>query len=364
MSPPNRLLIRTAVAIQARYDAHANRSSPVALPEPMWQECVRAALLLEYARRRRWLFATEELRFRVRNACRALAHECGQLDELLKPHTLPQRVPSLRDLYDDLIALHDEYEAVRIDRKAEVLAIRTDPIVLEGIDLGPFEIRMRWSTLPYPPCYSIDALQPRRSAGEGYTHPHVLSERLCEGDGRLSIQHALADGRLSDFFGIVARVLETYNSGSAYCSLEDWEGRECSGCGDSISHDESCSCSRCETVLCSDCWERCNCCDELFCSGCVTPCNSCEDVFCRGCLNTCSGCEGEICAKCRQPHRRCRNCTEDEHSQEVETLVDATGSSNSGSTTTRPAPSAQEAGTSSRAAAVHADGMVQAAVDA
>ena len=314
--------------MQSRYAAHANRPYTVTLPEQMWMECVKAAQLLEYARRRQWRHAAEELKYRVRNACNTLAHEFGKLDELLRPRTPPQRVPSLRDLYDDLVSLHNEFETVRIDRTAEVLAVRTDPLVLEGINLGPFEIRMRWSVLPDSHCYSVEANQPRRSAGDGYTHPHVLSERMCEGDGRLSIQQALADGRLSDFFQIVERVLKTYNPESAYCSLEDWEGRECRGCGDSISPDESYLCSRCDAVLCGDCYERCHRCDESFCSQCVTPCASCEDVCCRGCLNTCPECEGEICAKCRQPDRRCRDCTGGEDFEEVEDPVDATGSSN------------------------------------
>ena len=38
---------------------------------------------------------------------------------------------------------------------------------------------------------------------------------------------ALRAGRLLDFFQIVSRILETYNSGSAYVSLSHWNGSPC-----------------------------------------------------------------------------------------------------------------------------------------
>jgi len=224
MLPPHQLLIRVALAIQSQYESFANRPCLFELPHAAWQESLRAAELLEHARRRRWSAAGNELTFRVRNACNVAAHELTRIAELLKPRVNP-RIPALRELYSELVALYDQYEHIRIDRRAGVLAVTTDPIVLEDMTLGPFEIRLRWSKLPDPTCYSILALEPNPSRGDGgYVHPHVLNERLCEGEGRLPIQRALADGRLCDFFEIVTCVLQTYNSERAYLPLEHWHG--------------------------------------------------------------------------------------------------------------------------------------------
>ena len=307
MRPPHPLLIRTALSIQEQYSVYAHRPQLFDLPHAAWQNCVQTVRLLEYARRRRWSASAQELAFRTHAACSAVTHELERIGELLKPRELP-RVPSLRDLYSELVALYDEYDQVRIDRKGSVLAVTTEPIALDGIDLGPFKISLRYSQLPGPRCYSVVAREPNASSSDGYVHPHVLNDQLCEGEGRLPIQRALAEGRLCDFFEIVTRVLETYNAESAYLQMEDWYGVTCSSCGDSTSLDDAYGCSRCGCTLCFDCYERCNRCDETYCSGCVTACPECETVYCRSCLKSCSQCQGDCCDHCRDDDERCRDC--------------------------------------------------------
>jgi hypothetical protein len=41
------------------------------------------------------------------------------------------------------------------------------------------------------------------------------------------IRNALEQGRLHDFFMIVANLLRTYNWGSPFVSVSDWRGEEC-----------------------------------------------------------------------------------------------------------------------------------------
>ena len=53
-----------------------------------------------------------------------------------------------------------------------------------------------------------------------------MDERLCEGDGRSAIRQALAQGRLLDFFMLVAGGLRTYNAESPFVALEIWERRD------------------------------------------------------------------------------------------------------------------------------------------
>jgi hypothetical protein len=246
-----------------------------------------------------------------------------------------------------------------------VLAVTTESIELEGIGLGPFEIALRWSALPDARCYSVVAIQPQPSSCEAYLHPHVLNEQLCEGEGRLPIQRALAEGRLCDFFEIVTRVLETYNAESAYLHMEDWYGVSCSRCGDSTSADDAYSCSRCGTSLCFDCYERCSRCDDAYCSDCVMPCAGCEDVYCRACLESCPDCQGDLCDKCRDDDERCTSCRTAEADEESDTTVDSAGPAEPAEAAAAIAASPPETEPARvAAAAIYAHGLGEAAVPA
>jgi len=364
MTPPHPLLIRLAVAIEARYASSAVLHLPIQPPYVAWEACLSAHRLLEHARRRCGPTAAAQMQARFLRACRSVAHELGRLDEQLHPRT-PRQTPCLRDLYAELIALYDDFEIVRIDRRAKTVAVTTDPIELEGINLGPFEIQLRWNDLPKPHCYSVVALQPHVSGGDGYVHPHVLNEYLCEGEGRLPLERAVSEGRLSDFFQIVARILQTYNAESAYIQLEDWDGQECSSCADAISESDSYDCSRCSDVLCSDCYERCSRCDETFCNPCVSPCSICEDVVCRGCLTTCLECEGDCCAKCRDDDERCMHCAAEAATPERDAAMDHAGSDLAGEAATTAATSAtQTASAGGAPVAIHPHRLGEAAVPA
>ena len=132
---------------------------------------------------------------------------------------------TVREIFGDLVALSDEFEGVTIDASNQTLSVTTEPIVLEEIDLGPFEIRLHWDRIGERRPYEVVALEPN-PAGESSdtTHPHVKGEQLCEGDGRAVDRPSPSSRTLVDFFQIVSRILDTYNSGSAYVSLSDWNG--------------------------------------------------------------------------------------------------------------------------------------------
>ena len=112
---------------------------------------------------------------------------------------------------------------------------RLEPITLEDVYLGEFEIRLdvfRLSELSSRIPYTVIALHPHpASSSDDVTHPHVSGRHLCEGDGSAAIRAALSHGRLFDFFSMVLGVLRTYNSDSPYVRLEDWNGVSCYDCG-------------------------------------------------------------------------------------------------------------------------------------
>ena len=140
------------------------------------------------------------------------------------------------------------------------------------------------------------ALEPNPSANnEEVTHPHVQNQELCEGEGILPIRHALQHGRLGDFFQIVSQILHTYNPGSAYVSLGDWDGVSCAACGYTVAEDERTSCWATSDIVCYECAVTCPDCDHDFAPDSVTPCTECEEKHCHECLD-----EGRCHACCEK----------------------------------------------------------------
>ncbi len=106
----------------------------------------------------------------------------------------------------------DEFDQVTINLRERTLSVTTEPIDLEGLELGPFSILLDWNRLSEHGSYRIVAEYPNPAhSNEEVTHPHVHDERLCEGGGHLAIRQSLQEGRLLDFFILVRQVLRTYN---------------------------------------------------------------------------------------------------------------------------------------------------------
>ena len=66
---------------------------------------------------------------------------------------------------------------------------------------------------------------------ENVTHPHVMDEILCEGEGRHSIRQALAQGRLLDFFTLVAWRASNLQPRKPVCGARIVAGGSCGDCG-------------------------------------------------------------------------------------------------------------------------------------
>ena len=155
---------------------------------------------LAAARQRREQFFSELDYFR-----RLLSHIA---EDGLQAKQKPE-ISSLSDIYHDLVALEREFPAVECDLKTQCLAVTTEPITLDGIYLGPFQIRLDLQHLGEAQPYSVVALEPHPAAGrDDITHPHVSDETLCEGEGHNMSKLARESGRIFDFFTIVDRTLK------------------------------------------------------------------------------------------------------------------------------------------------------------
>jgi len=232
----------------------------------------------------------------------------------------PQKaIPGLSCLVGELAQLRQEFGNIELDDENQNISVTTEPITLEDIYLGPFSIRLELSKLAElyrSTPYWVIAIEPNPAAtDDSVTHPHVNGERLCEGDGNMTIRAALEEGRLCDFFTLVRSILRTYNPESPYISLSDWDGEPCYDCGYVMSPDNAYYCSFCEHTCCEECTTCCCDCDQITCLGCMTKCGSCEEPLCPSCARkSCTECETICCESCID-QGLCPDCKEEREAE-------------------------------------------------
>jgi hypothetical protein len=307
MTPFQRTALRAACLIRQRIVERWHSPSRTAFPDGFCHRLHRLLRLIEIARYRAWPAAvrhlTQDLAREVECSRQRLVEFAHQLQQ-----TSPKHLPTEAEIFHEIMAVQDEFGEVEIDLAEGAIAITTDPIVLDDMHLGPFQIRLDIGRLPGRQSYRCVALEPNpAAANEAVTHPHVQDERLCEGDGRAAIESALNAGRLCDFFLIVSRLLNTYARGSAYIEISDWEGIRCQDCGGMTYEDDRCHCERCDSDLCGECCLSCQGCQRGLCSECMTTCHRCGENYCRSCLTACRSCHEKCCENCLEDGL-CENC--------------------------------------------------------
>ena len=223
---------------------------------------------------RNWGGASRKVLDQLESSVRDLPYYASQIQQACQG--CDPKVPSVREVVEDLQQLRNEFGQVQFASKEQALAVVTDAIELEDVYLGEFEIRLHIDRLGEPQrgsVYSITALDPHPAASNGaVTHPHVSDERLCAGDAGAAIQSALASGRICDFFLLVRSVLTTYSPSSPYVSLDKWAGTPCRDCGYVMDSEDTRWCPSCEHDFCDECSSCCSRCDEAVCNGCLVEC--------------------------------------------------------------------------------------------
>jgi hypothetical protein len=290
---------RAAVDIHDRLRRLRQDQAVSHLPRESWIECERLARLQEKARTHQLQRAERRVRVSLLQTLERLTHSLNGVQKSLAPAPEPSLAFSVHDIFRDLRSLQDEFEKVTVSLQRSTVSVLTDVIELEGVTLGAFEIVLDWRYLGDSGAYEVVAVESNPAEANGdTTHPHVQSNALCEGDGRVPIRKALSEGRLFDFFVLVRQILETYNPGSAYVNLEDWYGPECPDCGRTMHDDESSLCELCSTTTCYECTSGCGSCDDRFCSDCIRTCPDCDNSTCSSCLTKCADCDDEFCKGC------------------------------------------------------------------
>lgn len=311
-------LLRLAAAIHNHLATAAATERLIELPLNAWQRCVDIVRRIRRARLRGWHLAAAVLIGDLRYALPAVEQELAAIRGRLPQSLSPDYLATPGVIFGDLLALRHEFAALEFDLSGRWLSVTTEPITLQGVYLGAFEIRLAWCySSDRGPSYRIMARDPHPAAGrDNVTHPHVQDEHLCEGEGRPSIRAALAQGRLLDFFMLVAAVLRTYNSESPFVELALWQGATCFDCGAVVDEDEGYACRHCEETVCGECERGCSGCDTSFCAGCIAACDACGESYCACCLKPCEGCRNQCCFSCLDDCERCSNCHAEESGEE------------------------------------------------
>ncbi len=280
-----RRAIRAAAKIHEHLMGPARLAPLPVLPRNTWQEVTQQVERFELSRRKGWHAAGRNLQLDLSYSVRRLMRELDQFQTEVPTGQRRRHMTSPRDIAGDLEALPREFQEVSIDLHERTIAVVTDSIRLENLDLGPFQIEVHWERIGGSRPYFTRAAEPHRSPhDEDVTHPHIRKDVLCEGDGAAPIKAALLEGRLLDFFTLVRQTLETYNEASAYVTIDRWSGVACIDCGYTMDDDSKGICERCDEGLCGDCSTHCSACDRYVCGGCLCECSGCGERYCRSCL--------------------------------------------------------------------------------
>ena len=321
MELTQRHLVRVAGRIRQQlsmfHSARGNQTqAPLDILLDRMQTLQAARQNLSLCRDRSWAAATSRAMAAVSSALREVPYYVGQVEQAMEHSQVA--LPSLRDVYQELIQTQEEFGELLYHDEGDLLAVQTEPIELEDVYLGEFEIQVHvfsLSQMQHGTVYRIVALDPHPAASnESVTHPHVSDENLCAGDAGAAIKAALAAGRLCDFFMVVRSVLTNYNSSSPYVSLDRWEGTPCYDCGYIMGSDDAFYCDRCQNDYCQECISHCSRCDAMCCRDCLGECSVCGELACYNCMTKCPDCRQPLCSGCLDD----RACTCNEEQEENE----------------------------------------------
>jgi len=155
------------------------------------------------ARSRGWQTAVMQMDARITEDLRQLQYATTEAQTQSRgPTVLPQ--PTLRDLYQELLQLQQEFLKVSIEPKQHLLAVATDSIELERVYLVEFRLELHLDRLREHvdvTAFDVVALDPHPpDSSQDVTHPHVRDNQLCAGDATGPVAQALKDGRFCDAF--------------------------------------------------------------------------------------------------------------------------------------------------------------------
>jgi hypothetical protein len=170
MNEQQRMAIRAAMLIHEHVAGHGADADTIQLPEYSWQQIQRLKRQFVRAREHGWRLAEKVLFRDLGDALQRVHYELEDAIRRVAAYRKPRPAISPTEIYQDIVALRREFDGLEIDFSNHELVVTGDSIVLEGIDLGRFEIRLDWSQIgSSKQPYRVVALDP---------HPDARNEQV------------------------------------------------------------------------------------------------------------------------------------------------------------------------------------------
>ena len=119
-----------------------------------------------------WFGAAEKIKTRVNRNLNDFSYKLQQFKNMADSDET--KLPKLAVIFADLMQIEDEFGELNFDLKAKTVSVITDPITLDDISFGSFEIRLfidQMTKLYSESPYKIIALEPNPAAtDENVTH--------------------------------------------------------------------------------------------------------------------------------------------------------------------------------------------------
>ena len=110
------------------------------------EQIARSRAAQKKAIARNWPVAARRMVNRTAGALRDLPHYVAEAQRCIQASLTT--IPSLRDLYGELIQLRQEFDGIRYSCEKSYLVVTTEAIELHGVYLGEFEIGLDIGRLP------------------------------------------------------------------------------------------------------------------------------------------------------------------------------------------------------------------------
>jgi len=89
---------------------------------------------------RGWLSSAEQVISRVNRNLNDFSYYLQRFKELVNADETV--LPKLADIYAELIQIEQEFGEIKFDSNEKAISVTTEPIILNNIPLGPFEVKL------------------------------------------------------------------------------------------------------------------------------------------------------------------------------------------------------------------------------
>ncbi len=148
----------------------------MSMPMENWRVIEKFIRQIRLARQREWHLAADRLAPALASAVAACRQRLLEFGDGIRDSAPVCPVASVTEIYRDLVALRVDFDDVCADRDESELYVTTMPIALDGLHLGPFQIRLCWTSLNQSVPYRVVVLEPN-PAHERPGHPSPRQRR-------------------------------------------------------------------------------------------------------------------------------------------------------------------------------------------